>query len=492
MSDRSDSENEVDVAEEVWNVVIPEKSKERYENTYKIFKNWATKKCLNIDEKSLLAYFVIRNEKLKSPSSLWAEYSMLKSTIFLHDSVDISKFSTVIAFLKKKNVGYRPKKANIFTKEEFTKFLLEAPDKKFLALKVGMILGIVGACRREDLYTMRIEDFEEREGLVIVKVPQKKRSFIVINEPDEKAHYLDIYYKYRNLRPSHAKSSHFFLNYRNEKCTNQVIGKGTIGSWPSKIAEYLKLKNPAGYTGNSFRRSALLANKIEDPGLKRHGGCKSSITAEKDCAENDIQFQEDKENSENICKPKGQASGEGSSSAGHAEINKNTRVGNLPTAEVNFEDNTDDQTDNVVEAKAEADDAGLRLETSEATSEDNSNELGYDSVDYADEIQTELDDCDVYVRTTEASFEEVNETSHDRADQISEVNTKANDIDIEEELRNPSPISIVHARKRKTLDMEHALMNLTDAVKAIKSPLQEDEDLAFFYSLLPLVRGLNT
>jgi hypothetical protein len=133
------------------------------------------------------------------------------------------------------------------------------------------------------------------------------------------------------------------------------------------------------------------------------------------------------------------------------------------------------------------------LETSEATSEDNSNELGYDSVDYADEIQTELDDCDVYVRTTEASFEDnLNETSHDRADQISEVRTKANDIDIEEELRNPSPISSVHARKRKTLDMEHALMNLTDAVKAMKSPLQEDEDLAFFYSLLPLVRGLNT
>ncbi|KAH0816674.1 hypothetical protein GEV33_006116 [Tenebrio molitor] len=318
-------------------------------------------------------------------------------------------------------------------------------------LMVGMILGIVGACRREDLYTMRIEDFEEREGLVIVKVPQKKRSFIVINEPDEKAHYLDIYYKYRNLRPSHAKSSHFFLNYRNEKCTNQVIGKGTIGSWPSKIAEYLKLKNPAGYT---------------DPGLKRHGGCKSSITAEKDCVENNIQLQEDKENSE-------------------YENFDNANVSTNPL--VCFQDNnTDDQTDNVVEAKAEADDAGLRLETSEATSEDNSNELGYDSVDYADEIQTELDDCDVYVRTTEASFEEVNETSHDRADQISEVNTKANDIDIEEELRNPSQISSVHARKRKTLDMEHALMNLTDAVKAMKSPLQEDEDLAFFYSLLPL------
>jgi hypothetical protein len=130
----------------------------------------------------------------------------------------------------------------------------------------------------------------------------------------------------------------------------------------------------------------------------------------------------------------------------------------LPTAEVNFEDNTDDQTDNAVEVKAEADDTDVRLETSEVTSEDNSNELGYDPLDYVDEIKTEADEIDIK----------------------------------EEELVSSSPISSVHATKRRRLDAEHAPMDFTDAVKAMRSPLQEDEDLAFFYSLLPSVRGLNT
>jgi hypothetical protein len=42
MSDSSDSGKEIDI-EEAWNVgrstLIPEKSRERYENTYKIFQN---------------------------------------------------------------------------------------------------------------------------------------------------------------------------------------------------------------------------------------------------------------------------------------------------------------------------------------------------------------------------------------------------------------------------------------------------------------------
>jgi integrase len=156
-----------------------------------------------------------------------------------------------------------------------------------LELATTPILSEIRTLSREELYNMKIEDFEERDGLIIVKLPQTKthiqRSFVVINEPGEKVHNLDIYHKYRNLRPNNARSSHFFLNYRNGKCTNQVIGKGTIGSWPSKIAEYLKLKTSAGYTGHSFRRSSatLLANKGEDLlGLKRPGGWKSSATAE--------------------------------------------------------------------------------------------------------------------------------------------------------------------------------------------------------------------
>ena len=127
----SDSESENIEVDQAWNLgcssVVPEKSKERSENTYRIFKNWLKEKNANISavQKIVVAYFVQRNEKLKAPGSLWAEYSMLKRTIFLYDSVDISKFSILIAFLKRKNIGHRPKKSSVFTKEEISKFLLE-------------------------------------------------------------------------------------------------------------------------------------------------------------------------------------------------------------------------------------------------------------------------------------------------------------------------------------------------------------------------------
>lgn len=141
----SDIENNFDSdLEQAWaagcSAVIPEKSRERYENTYRAFKQWCeTKKISGMNEKIMLAYFVQRSEKLKAPGSLWAEYSMLRSTIFLHDAIKISQFTTLIAFLKRKNVGYRPKKASVFTREDMNRFLVEASDQTFLTHKVGSI-----------------------------------------------------------------------------------------------------------------------------------------------------------------------------------------------------------------------------------------------------------------------------------------------------------------------------------------------------------------
>jgi hypothetical protein len=176
----------------------------------------------------------------------------------------------------------------------------------------------------------------------------------------------------------------------------------------------------------------------------------------------------------------------------------------LPTAEVNLKDNTDGQTDNVIKVKTEADDTDVHLRSREGTSEDNSNELGHDILDYVNEVKTEVDEIDI-------KEEEVKETRYDGADYVSEVKTEVDEIDIKEEelietrhdradyvsevkieLGNPSAINSVHARKRRRLDIEDSSMDFTDAVNAMKSPLQEDEDSAFFNSLLPSVRSLNT
>ena len=104
-----------------------------------------------------------------------------------------------------------------------------------------------------------------------------------VGDNNRKPSFLDIYKKYAALRPLNTESRRFFLNYRNGKCTKQVVGKNTLGDIPKKIATYLKLPNPELYTGHSFRRSSatLLANSGEGIiGIKQLGGWASSTVAE--------------------------------------------------------------------------------------------------------------------------------------------------------------------------------------------------------------------
>lgn len=287
--DVSDSDSEI---EQAWAVgcasVIPEKSKERYNKAFEMFKKYFTnKKCDNITEKVLIAYFVQRNEVLKSPGSLWAEYSMLKATIFLYHAVDISKFKTLIAFLKRKNAGYKTKKSRVFTRENMEMFLMQFPDQEYLNVKVGMILGIAGACRRDELYNMTIGDVTDNDTFITINLPNTKtnisRTFTIVPHKDQEVDYLKIIRNYIQLRGNTAKQPNLFFGMRNGKIHNQVVGRNTIGSWPSKIAKCLNLSEPNLYTGHAFRRSSatLLANKgVDILGLKRHAGWRSSSVAE--------------------------------------------------------------------------------------------------------------------------------------------------------------------------------------------------------------------
>lgn len=117
--------------------ILPEKSKKRYEQTYKNFKDWCSaKQVFTTSEKVMLAYLMQRADILQPPS-LWCEYSMLKSTIYLNENIDISSYKKLQAFLKRKNIGHRPKKSSVFTREDIVKFLVEAPDDIYLMKKVS-------------------------------------------------------------------------------------------------------------------------------------------------------------------------------------------------------------------------------------------------------------------------------------------------------------------------------------------------------------------
>uniref|UniRef100_A0A6P7G4Q9 Uncharacterized protein LOC114334138 n=1 Tax=Diabrotica virgifera virgifera TaxID=50390 RepID=A0A6P7G4Q9_DIAVI len=120
----------------------PSKSGIKYRLAYKHFQEWCdTRGVRQITEDVLLAYFnIMENENKWKSSTMWSRYSMIKSELVIRKNVDISKFLKLRAFLKKTSEGYTAKKSKVFTKDEFDKFLFEAPDKLYLGLKVKKII----------------------------------------------------------------------------------------------------------------------------------------------------------------------------------------------------------------------------------------------------------------------------------------------------------------------------------------------------------------
>ncbi|KAJ8946908.1 hypothetical protein NQ317_011057, partial [Molorchus minor] len=90
-------------------------------------------------------------------------------------------------------------------------------------IKVGLILGIAGACRTDELVNLTVDDIED------------------------------------------------------------PVGKNIMGKIPSVVASYLKLPDVACYTGHCLRRSSatLLADAgVDITTIKRHAGWKSTTVAE--------------------------------------------------------------------------------------------------------------------------------------------------------------------------------------------------------------------
>lgn len=119
---------------------LPEKSKNLYMSAYEDFLTWKTNKnAVSFSEKVLLAYFYEMSTKYK-PSTLWSKFSMIKSILKIKNNVDVSKYATLAAFLKRKSDGFQSKKSKILTSNDIERFLNEAPDDQYLATKVRSYL----------------------------------------------------------------------------------------------------------------------------------------------------------------------------------------------------------------------------------------------------------------------------------------------------------------------------------------------------------------
>ncbi|XP_015114528.1 uncharacterized protein LOC107039426 isoform X2 [Diachasma alloeum] len=254
------------------------KSREQYQTLYRKFMEW--KEANNkesLTEDVFMDYFTDLAEKMK-PSTLWSQYSMLKATMFANEKVNINNFHRLRSFLRTKSIGYKSKTSHGFTSREIETFLKDAPDSQYLAEKVSLIFGILGACRSHELVHITVDNIEDDGIMALVTIPKSdsdpERSFTICGE------FYQVYKRYALLRPKKTDCRRFFLSYRGGRCVNQVIGLHKFGGMPRQIATFLNLPDPDGYTGHSFRRTSatlLAASGTDYKTLQSHVGWNSKI-----------------------------------------------------------------------------------------------------------------------------------------------------------------------------------------------------------------------
>jgi len=132
---------------------------------------------------------------------------MLKAVLSVRENIEINKFARVIAFLKRNSVGYEPTKSKVLTRQEIHEFMRNADDDKYLLIKVALLIGVCGACRREELHSLKIQDIVHKEtGCLLITIPDTKtnikRVFPVV--ADGETNYLEFYQKYVRLRPANV------------------------------------------------------------------------------------------------------------------------------------------------------------------------------------------------------------------------------------------------------------------------------------------------
>lgn len=234
-------------------------------------------------------------------STLWSSMSPIKRYLKMKFNFNIdSEVPTLQSLFKNWEKEETVTKSAVFTRKHLESFLTSAPsDEKYLPIKVAAVVSTFGLLRTQEQADFRFDDLSKEGNIYVGQVARRKgkgpkqiASFFIQGEVFVKT--IDEYVsKFSDQQKQLASCENRLLrkfNVQNQP-TAQVIGKNTIGQYPRKIADYLKLSNAEEYTGHAFRRTGatLLANSgVQMLTLKMAGGWNSDKIAQSYIAESDV------------------------------------------------------------------------------------------------------------------------------------------------------------------------------------------------------------
>lgn len=281
-------------AEMILKEISPFATGKRYDEKWNHFCDYVDLKDKKPTEEDFIRFFDhLKKEKNYASSTMWTVYSMLNNKMQLLFGEKLQIYPRLTLLLKSYEVGYVRKTAGQFSKEQIMNFLANAPDNgEFVHVKAGVVLSYFGGLRCADLISITCDDmeFNEETGMWVTYVVSKQKGEEIKNKfnvPLEFCGYLE---KYDHaLSECKMGEGRIFKTYRKKQngngyYVNQPMGKHLLSKFPSKVAMFLDLPNPSGYTGHAFRRTA--ANVMAEGGasssvMKKHFNWKSENTSQK-------------------------------------------------------------------------------------------------------------------------------------------------------------------------------------------------------------------
>ncbi|KAJ8968840.1 hypothetical protein NQ314_002067 [Rhamnusium bicolor] len=97
-------------ANETYETLLPQQSKNKYEFCYKKFMNWTLANGIENTSENVLTDYVKKLSCEIKPSTLCTTYSMLKTMINIKNNIDTSTYPKLRTFLKLQWANYNMKK----------------------------------------------------------------------------------------------------------------------------------------------------------------------------------------------------------------------------------------------------------------------------------------------------------------------------------------------------------------------------------------------